>query len=147
MAIPLYVMSPSNLLLTTVLTHSGANASETTSNRTDWSPTGGSVRLEVHHPWALTYVNLGIGTNVSSFNVSLVDNFNQTGNGTFCLKNAGEAAIAAELLRRNMTKESLEGMGGSLQVIQITTTGQALYNVCISVYTLCAAVSMLMGIV
>ncbi|KAF2794156.1 hypothetical protein K505DRAFT_222551, partial [Melanomma pulvis-pyrius CBS 109.77] len=107
-----------------------ANISETTdvNNRTQWPVTGGSLSLTVSHPWALTYVNLGIGTNVSAFNISLVNGFNQTGNGTFCLKETGKAALEAGLQKANLSKEALEGMQGSLQIIQIASTGASLYN-------------------
>lgn len=107
-----------------------ANVSETTdiTNRTAWSPEGGSLRLHVSHPWALTYVNMGIGTNITSFNVSLVEGFNQTGNGTFCLPQTGRAALQAALETQGI--ENPEGVEASLQVIQISHTGASLYNVC-----------------
>ncbi|KAF2117307.1 hypothetical protein BDV96DRAFT_490101, partial [Lophiotrema nucula] len=107
-----------------------ANVTETTdlSNRTQWPATGGSILLHAHHPWALTYVNLGLGTNVSSFNISLVSSFNQTGNGTFCLKETGKAALEADLAKAGLNTSSLEGTQASLQVIQITSSGASLYN-------------------
>ncbi|KAF2804676.1 uncharacterized protein BDZ99DRAFT_397594 [Mytilinidion resinicola] len=107
-----------------------ANVSETTdiNNRTAWSHEGGSLRLHAGHHWALTYVNLGIGTNVSAFNISLVDHFNQTGNGTFCLKETGKANLAAGLAAAGLDASSAEGLEASLQIIQISTTGAALYN-------------------
>jgi hypothetical protein len=77
----------------------------------------------------LTYVNLGIGTNVSSFNISLVNQFNQTGNGTFCLKETGKANLAAGLAKAGLNATSAEGLEATLQIIQISTTGAALYNV------------------
>lgn len=51
-----------------------ANVSQDASanNRTLWPLTGGSLVLNAHHPWAPTYVNLGLGNAVTSFNVSLV---------------------------------------------------------------------------
>lgn len=104
-----------------------ANVSETT-NRTVWSTTGGSLRLHVGHHWALTYVNLGLGNNVTNFNISLVDHFNQTGNGTFCLKETGKAQLAAGLGLAGYDAKSIEGINATLQVIQISTTGAALYN-------------------
>ncbi len=101
----------------------GANVDQTTSaeNRTEWPLTGGSIALDVSHPWALTYVNLGLGNNVTSFNITLVPGFNQTGNGTFCWPEVGTAALA-EL---GVT----EGQNASLQIIQLSTRGNALYNV------------------
>ena len=106
----------------------GANVSETT-NRTAWTTTGGSLRLHVGHHWALTYVNLGFGNNVTNFNISLVDHFNQTGNGTFCLKETGKAQLAAGLGVAGYDAKSVDGVNATLQVIQISTTGAALYNV------------------
>ncbi|KAF2279144.1 uncharacterized protein EI97DRAFT_372246 [Westerdykella ornata] len=107
-----------------------ANVSETVDlgNRTQWPPTGGSIRLKVSHPWALTYVNLGLGTNVTSFNISLVDGFNQTGNGTFCLKETGNANIEEALKKANISAASLDGQQASLQIIQIAHSGASLYN-------------------
>ncbi|KAF2205386.1 hypothetical protein GQ43DRAFT_26398 [Delitschia confertaspora ATCC 74209] len=107
-----------------------ANISEATSlsNRTAWSPEGGSLKMEVHHPWALTYVNLGIGTNVSAFNISLVSGFNQTGNGTFCLSETGKENLKEGLRKAGKDAKSVEGMPASLQVIQIAATGASLYN-------------------
>lgn len=107
-----------------------ANISETLdiTNRTAWSPNGGSLRLHVSHPWALTYVNLGIGTNITSFNVSLVEGFNQTGNGTFCLKETGRAALQEAMRVQGVTDP--EGVPASLQIIQIAHSGASLYNVC-----------------
>lgn len=65
-----------------------ANVNETTSaeNRTQWPLTGGSVVFNGSHPWAMTYVNLALGSNATNFNISLVPGFNQTGKGVFCFK-------------------------------------------------------------
>lgn len=106
----------------------GVNETQDPANRTQWSSTGGSVKLDVHHAWALTYVNLGLGTNVSSFNISLVNNFNQTGNGTFCLKETGKNALAAALTRIGLNATSANGRHGTLQIIQIASTGASLFN-------------------
>ncbi|KAF2472432.1 uncharacterized protein BDR25DRAFT_258783 [Lindgomyces ingoldianus] len=106
----------------------GVNETTDIKNRTQWPTTGGSIRLHVSHPWALTYVNLGIGTNVSSFNISLVTQFNQTGNGTFCLKETGKAALAAGLAKSGLDAKSLDGKQASLQIIQIASTGASLFN-------------------
>lgn len=106
----------------TIYTPSGAgvNQSLSNTNRTLWPLTGGSVVLHVSHPWAITYVNLGLGgDNTTTFNISLVPNFNQTGNGTFCLP--------AIKLPSNVVVSN--GTQASLQVIQIGETGSSLYNV------------------
>lgn len=98
----------------------GVNQSLSNTNRTLWPLTGGSVVLHVSHPWAITYVNLGLGgDNTTVFNISLVPNFNQTGNGTFCLP--------AIKLPSNVVVSN--GTQASLQVIQIGETGGSLYNV------------------
>jgi len=58
---------------------------------------------------------------VTSFNVSLVTGFNQTGNGTFCIREAGRAALA----KLNIP----DGTNATIQVIQTGESGSALYNV------------------
>lgn len=96
------------------------NQSLSNTNRTKWPLTGGSLLLDVEHPWAITYVNLGLGgDNTTTFNISLVPNFNQTGNGTFCLPSI---KLPSNLVVSNGTQ-------ASLQVIQIGETGGSLYNV------------------
>ncbi|OCK79974.1 hypothetical protein K432DRAFT_405085 [Lepidopterella palustris CBS 459.81] len=107
-----------------------ANVTETAdpTNRTAWSPTSGSLRLHVGHHWALTYVNIGLGPNATNFNISLVDHFNQTGNGTFCLKETGKSKLVAGLKAAGLEGEAVEGVQATLQVVQISTTGGALYN-------------------
>ena len=77
--------------------------------------------MEVTHDWAFTYINIALGNEVEKFNQTLVPVFNQTGDGTFCLPSAG-GDVLAEL---GVT----EGMNATLQVIQLSTTGNALYNV------------------
>lgn len=46
---------------------------------------------------------------------------NQTGNGTFCLPSIGRAQLEALGVQ--------EGTNASIQVIQLSTSGAALYNV------------------
>lgn len=102
------------------------NQSLSNTNRTLWPLTGGSVVLHVSHPWAITYVNLGLGgDNTTTFNISLVPNFNQTGNGTFCLP---AIKLPKDVVVSNGTQ-------ASLQVIQIGETGSSLYNVNSSLLT------------
>ncbi|OJD28005.1 hypothetical protein ACJ73_00584 [Blastomyces percursus] len=90
-----------------------------TTNRTEWPTDGGSLLFTPTHQWAITYVNLGLGSGESVvFNISLIEGFNQTGNGTFCfpkIKIPEELGITA-------------GSNASLQVIQLTKLGSALYN-------------------
>jgi len=74
------------------------------------------------HPWAYTFVNLGLGgDNTTNFNITLVDGFNQTGNGTFCFP---KVVLPAGLSVSN-------GTNASLQVVQVNEHGSALYNVSI----------------
>ena len=133
---PLPTCSP-----TYVLTNlPGANINETSSmsNRTQWPVTGGSVSINGSHAHALTYVNLGLGTNVTNFNITLVDNLNQTGAGEFCLKNAGQAALEAGLKAAGYSgfdDKRLDGLPASVQVVQLGHSGSALYNV--SLFSLC----------
>lgn len=97
----------------------GVNTTSET-NRTLWPLEGGAVAFKPGHPWAQTYINLGLGGNVTRFNITLVPPFNQTSNGTFCLPNIrlpGSVAVT-------------EGDLGTIQVIQLSTSGGALYNVC-----------------
>jgi len=75
-------------------------------------------------------VNLGLGTNVSEFsNISLVADFNQTGNGTFCLKETGRARLEAAIKKAGLDVGKFEGTQATLQVIQISHGGASLFNV------------------
>lgn len=99
----------------------GANVNQTAStNRTLWHLTGGSLALDLHHPWTYIFVNLALGTISASFNISLTQQpLNETGNGTLCLPQltlpAGFTAV--------------EGQNASLQVVTLGQSGSALYNV------------------
>ncbi len=98
----------------------GLNQSLSNNNRTKWPLNGGSILLDVHHPWAITYVNLALGgDNTTNFNISVVPGFNQTGNGTFCWPTVN---LPSGLNLAN-------GANASIQVVQIAETGSALYNV------------------
>jgi hypothetical protein len=77
----------------------GINATTDAANRTQWPLTGGSVVFNGSHPWAFTYVNLALGVNGSSFNISLVPAFNQTGKGVFCFKVRLASAAFRPVLR------------------------------------------------
>ena len=123
------ILSLSNTSLMTP----GANVSETTNGtRTKWPTSGGSISINGSHEFAFTYVNLALGRNVTNFNISLVENFNQTGAGELCLKDNLGAALKEGLEKSNITEESLDGLDASLQVIQIAHSGSALYNVSVS---------------
>jgi len=98
----------------------GVNQSISDTNRTDWPLDGGSLVFTPSHPHAQTFVNLGMGNNVTRLNITLIPAFNQTGNGTFCFK---KIPIPPGL-------DIKEGTNASIQVIQLSTNGGALYNVC-----------------
>ncbi|EPS41873.1 hypothetical protein H072_4163 [Dactylellina haptotyla CBS 200.50] len=94
----------------------GAN---TTNNRTEWPLDGGSVVLELHHPTDYIFVNLGLGSDVTTFNISLTPNFfNNTGNGTLCLP---KFPIPAGV-------QIQDGTNASIQVVTVNHAGNALYN-------------------
>ncbi|KAF8477307.1 hypothetical protein BDZ91DRAFT_648413 [Kalaharituber pfeilii] len=98
----------------------GVNQSISANNRTKWPLDGGSLVFRPSHDWAQTYVNLGLGNNVTRLNIPLVTPFNQTGKGTFCFKKIP----IPESIKSNIT----EGVNATVQVIQLSTSGGALYN-------------------
>ncbi|CBX96385.1 hypothetical protein IAQ61_001553 [Plenodomus lingam] len=110
-----------------------ANVNETTSasNRTLWPTTGGSLMINGSHTHALTSVNLALGSNATNFNITLVEMFNQTGAGMFCLKETGRANLEEGFKAAGysgMEDERIEGLMASVQVIQLGHSGSALYN-------------------
>ncbi|KAG0124336.1 hypothetical protein HOY82DRAFT_494079 [Tuber indicum] len=96
----------------------GVNQSVSDSNRTAWPLDGGSLVFTPTHDNAQTYINLGVGNNVTRLNITLVHPFNQTGNGTFCFP---KISIPSGL-------GIGEGTNASIQVIQLSHNGGALYN-------------------
>ncbi|KAK6356355.1 hypothetical protein TWF718_000716 [Orbilia javanica] len=94
----------------------GAN---TTQNRTTWPLDGGSLVLGLHHAFDYIFVNLGLGSEVTTFNISLTPNFlNNTGNGTLCIP---KIPIPAGI-------EIRDGQDASIQVVTVGKSGSALYN-------------------
>ncbi|CAK7221148.1 hypothetical protein SBRCBS47491_004428 [Sporothrix bragantina] len=88
-------------------------------NRTDWPTTGGSLSLDLHHPWTYVFVNLGLGENVTNFNYSLTPQFwNETGSGVLCIPHLD---LPAGL-------EPADGQHATIQVVTLGETGTALYN-------------------
>ncbi|KAM4058664.1 expression library immunization antigen 1 [Hirsutella rhossiliensis] len=86
-------------------------------NVTDWPLDGGSLKLELHHPWTYVFVNLGVGQNTTNFNVSLTPEFwNTTGKGTLCIEKV-PVPIDVE-----------NGTLATLQVVTTSASGSALYN-------------------
>jgi hypothetical protein len=79
---------------------------------------GGSVSLGLHHEWTYVFINLGLGTNASNFNVSLTPQFvNVTGKGTYCIPSL------------KLPVEPRDGDNATIQVVTSGKTGSALYNV------------------
>ncbi|TVY35273.1 Uncharacterized protein LSUB1_G005718 [Lachnellula subtilissima] len=97
-----------------------ANVNQTAkTNRTTWPLTGGSLSLDLHHPWSYIFVNLGLGTDYPIFNISLISPFlNETGNGTLCLP---KITLPAGI-------SPADGTNASIQVVTFGETGSALYN-------------------
>ncbi|TQS34249.1 hypothetical protein Golomagni_05375, partial [Golovinomyces magnicellulatus] len=86
-------------------------------NVTEWPLTGGSLELELHHPWTYVFVNLGLGENSTNFNISLTPElWNATGKGTLCV---------SEL---KIPQDIADGSVGTLQVVTSGASGSALYN-------------------
>jgi hypothetical protein len=76
------------------------------------------VVLDLHHPWSYVYINLGLGENVTNFNISLTpDLLNVTGKGSFCLPLLPIPTAISE------------GQSGTIQVVTNGQSGSALYNV------------------
>ncbi|EEH10851.1 conserved hypothetical protein [Histoplasma capsulatum G186AR] len=90
-----------------------------TTNRTEWPLGGGSLLITPSHSWSITFVNLGIGSDDTViFNISMIEGFNQTGNGAFCFP---KIPIPQGL---GLTA----GSNASIQVVQVNEHGSALYN-------------------
>lgn len=69
---------------------------------------------------------------MTNFNISLVENLNQTGKGVFCLKEAGRANLEEGLKAAGYSgfdDSRLNGLQASVQVVQLGHSGSALYNV------------------
>ncbi|KAI4949542.1 hypothetical protein J4E91_005281 [Alternaria rosae] len=110
-----------------------ANVNETTdmANRTLWPPSGGSTIINGSHPSALTSVNLALGSNATNFNITLLEMFNQTGAGIFCMKETGRANLEEGFKAAGysgMDDERINGLMATVQVIQLGHSGAALYN-------------------
>lgn len=80
---------------------------------------GGTLKLDLHHPWSYLFVNLGLGEGTTNFNYTLTNPFwNETGNGTLCVP---KLAVPADL-------PVSEGSFGTLQVVTLGEDGNGLYN-------------------
>ncbi|KAF1937804.1 hypothetical protein EJ02DRAFT_355969 [Clathrospora elynae] len=114
-------------------TYPCANVNETTdiANRTLWPSSSGSILLNGSHPHALTTINLALGSDVTNFNISLVNTFNQTGAGVFCFKETGKANLEAGFKAAGYSGSGdarIEGLMATVQIIQAGASGGALYN-------------------
>lgn len=101
--------------------------------RTQWPIEGGSLKLELHHAWTYIFVNIGFGSEVSNFNVSLNPDggklINSTGDGELCWSRL--AVPSAEVLGLTVT----DGLEASVQVVTVGDSGSALYNCADIVFT------------
>lgn len=96
-----------------------ANVSQENAERTLWPLNGGSVGLELGHAWTYYSINLGLGNEVASFNITLTPELhNATGNGTLCIP---KVTLPTGLVQ--------EGQNATLQVVNFGASGSALYNV------------------
>lgn len=95
----------------------GAGAN-TTTNRTAWPLAGGAIELELHHAWSYVWVNLGLGSNTTNYNISLTpDLYNISGKGDFCWP------------KLPVPVEITDGTNATIQVVTGGASGSALYNV------------------
>ncbi|KAL2150996.1 hypothetical protein VTH82DRAFT_6094 [Thermothelomyces myriococcoides] len=86
---------------------------------TPWPLDGGSLKLDLHHPWTYIFVNLGLGSDAANFNYTLTQPFwNSTGNGTLCVS---RLELPDDLPVR-------DGSPATLQVVTLGEDGNALYN-------------------
>ncbi|TGJ82040.1 hypothetical protein E0Z10_g6712 [Xylaria hypoxylon] len=86
-------------------------------NKTEWPIKGASVALDLHHPWAYVYINLGLGENATNFNISLTPQLlNVTGTGNFCLTDLPVPDTIAD------------GQAATIQFVTGGQSGSALYN-------------------
>ncbi|KAI1128763.1 hypothetical protein F5Y10DRAFT_264796 [Nemania abortiva] len=86
-------------------------------NKTEWPIDGGSVVLDLHHPWEYLYINLGLGENTTNFNISLTPELlNVTGSGNFCIPALPVPTTVAD------------GQNATIQFVTGGESGSALYN-------------------
>ena len=96
----------------------GANVPGDEGPTTDWPLNGGSLTLDLHHDWTYLFLNLGLGTNVTNFNVSISHTpWNATGSGTLCIPRLPLDLGDVE-----------DGTEASLQVVTVGHDGASLYN-------------------
>lgn len=75
------------------------------------------MELDLHHPWSYVFINLGLGDNTTNFNITLTPElWNATGNGTLCID------------KLELPDKVTDGTNGTLQVVTVGDSGNALYN-------------------
>ncbi|KAM3082343.1 hypothetical protein ACMFMF_002008 [Clarireedia jacksonii] len=88
----------------------------TTLNRTIYPTTAFPIALSLHHPWTYIFVNLGLGSNVTNFNISLTPApLNETGAGELCL---GDFVLPEGVALH-------DGLNATLQVVTVGESGSA----------------------
>lgn len=106
--------------LTSICTGAGVDQTNSTNNRTLWPLDGGSLSIDFHHPWTYVFINLGLGSNATNFNISLTSQpLNETGSGNLCLPH----------LKLPAGLDLQDGTNASLQIATVGPEGTALYNV------------------
>ncbi|KAI2641001.1 hypothetical protein GGS21DRAFT_547343 [Xylaria nigripes] len=86
-------------------------------HETEWPLTGGSVAFNLGHPWSYLFINLGLGDDTSSFNISLTPQLlNVTGKGNFCIP-----AVPVPV-------KVMDGQKATLQFVTNGDSGNSLYN-------------------
>jgi len=96
-------------------------------NRSFWPTNGGAISIVPLHDSALTTINIAIGNtvqetfDVNRYNHVMKATFNQTGgNGTFCLTKLNIPGSLKPLVKA--------GVNATIQIVQLVTSGAALYN-------------------
>ena len=95
-------------------------------NRTQWSLTGGPIQLNMEHDEAAVQVLLGIGNDPGvNFNITLLPTIQEQGIGQFCL---GDVLVPEGV--------ATEGMNATIQVVTNGDPNGGLYNVSLPSSTL-----------
>ena len=98
--------------------YTGGGAEEGLGNRTEWPASGGALSVSLHHPWTYMFVHLGLGHNVTRFNMSLLPELvNITGTGELCFPNLA------------IPEPVQDGTDATIQVVTSDASGEAHYNV------------------
>lgn len=115
-------VSTSNLYSKQLLSRDlGAGISDnSTTTRTLWPLTGGSLNVTLHDDAAYIFINIGLGVNTTNFNYTLFSApLNETGAGNLCFPNL--------TLPDGLPIQ--EGTQASIQFATAGHNGEGLYNV------------------